>query len=223
MPPTEPEPDTLWLSKILWDSGAVQFGSFDIGATLKSPVYVNGRRIIGNPRALRRVGVLLTDATRTLSGMLRPHLTPFELVAGVPMGGLHLATALSLTADVPLIYPNPRPRRQDQDRADDLHEEIEGVYVPGQTVLLIDDLITGGTSLVEAADLLRSAGLMVHDALVLLDRQAGGQERLREAGITLHSLLSLTALLTYLVSQEFITQAQYAQCLTYMERTQGPG
>ena len=213
----DPDPGNLWLARSLWDSGAVQFGTFDLGATIASPIYINARRLIGNPHTLRRIGELLADETRTLSGMLHPHLSPFELVAGVPLGGLHLATAFSLTADVPLIYPDPRAREHD------LYEEIEGAYFPGQTVLLIDDLITGGSSVVETTETLRSAGLMVHDAIVLIDRQAGGQERLAESGIRLHPLLKIESLLNYLVSRELITQAQYARTLTYVSRATGGG
>ena len=213
----DPDPGNLWLARSLWDSGAVQFGTFDLGATLASPIYINARRLIGNPHTLRRIGELLADETRTLSGMLHPHLSPFELVAGVPLGGLHLATAFSLTADVPLIYPHPHAREHD------LYEEIEGAYFPGQTVLLIDDLITGGSSVVETAETLRSAGLMVHDAIVLIDRQAGGQARLAESGIRLHPLLKIESLLNYLVARELITQAQYARTLTYVSRATGGG
>ena len=122
----DPDPGNLWLARSLWDSGAVQFGTFDLGATLASPIYINARRLIGNPHTLRRIGELLADETRTLSGMLHPHLSPFELVAGVPLGGLHLATAFSLTADVPLIYPDPRAREHD------LYEEIEGPTSPAR-------------------------------------------------------------------------------------------
>ena len=194
----------------------MRFGSFDIGATLASPIYLNLRRLIANPRALSRIGTLIEEETRTLSGMLRPQIAPYELVAGVPLGGLHVATAFSLTADVPLIYANPTARSHA------LHEEIEGAYFPGQTVLLVDDLITGGSSMVETTEMLRAAGLRVHDAVVLLDRQAGGHEQLRQEGVELHALLTLEVLVNYLVSRELITQAQYAQCLTFIARTLGP-
>jgi orotate phosphoribosyltransferase/uridine monophosphate synthetase len=180
---------------------------------VKSPIYINLRRLIGNPRALRRVGELLTEETRTLTGMLHPHISPFELVAGVPMGGLHIATAFSLTGDVPLIYPNPRASDHE------VYEEIEGVYFPGQRVLLVDDLITGGSSIVETADMLRSAGLMVADAIVVVDRQAGGYRRLAEHGIKLQSLLTAEALLHNLLARESITPAQYAQCITFLATT----
>ena len=211
----DPDPGNLWLARMLWDSGAVRIGEFSIGTTAKSPIYVNVRRLIGNPRALRRVGELIGEETRTLAGMLRPTIAPFELVAGVPMGGLHIATAYSLVADIPMIYPHPRHREHD------LYPEIEGTYYPGQTVLLIDDLITGGSSIVQTAEVLRDAGMAIHNAVALLDRQAGGTVRLAAEGIRLQPLLKLETLVNYLVSKELITQAQYAQCLTYMDRTEG--
>ena len=217
MPSSEPEPGNLWLARALWDSGGVLFGQFDIGTTVDSPIYVNVRRIISNPRALRQIGDLITDETRMLGGMLRPHIQPFELVAGVPLGGLHIATAFSLTSDVPLIYPHPRSEEHE------VYEEIEGSYLPGQSVLLVDDVLTGGGSVQDTAERLRTAGLMVHDAIVLLDRQAGGPDRLEAEGIRTHPLLTMDALLNYLVSRELITEAIYAKCLTYMGQTLNGG
>lgn len=212
--PREPEPGNLWLARALWDSGGIMFGDFDLGATLGSPVYINVRRLIGNPWALRRIGDLLTDETRTLGGMLRPHIAPFELIAGIPMGGLHVAMAFSLTSNMPLIYVHP------PSQARYVEEEIEGSYYPGQTVLVVDDLMTRGSSLLETTDLLRSAGLMVRDAFVLIDRGSGGTERLRREGVNVHPLLTLDTLLNYLLSRELITQAIYAKCLTWLEGEQ---
>ncbi|MCY3887908.1 MAG: phosphoribosyltransferase family protein [Chloroflexi bacterium] len=206
------DPGNLWLARILWDSGAVEFGKFNVGSTTDSPIWVNVRRIVSNPRALRAVGQLIREHTRTLSGMLRPAMAPFELVAGVPIGGLHIATAYALVADLPLIYPHPRAGTE-------RYEEIEGSYFPGQTALIVDDLITGGTSMLATAETLRSAGLMVHDAVALLDRQAGGQQRLKAVGIQLHALLTLEMLLNYLESSNRITEAQYARCMAYIQRT----
>jgi len=215
--PHDPEPANFWLARALWDSGAILFGDFDLGATKNSPVYINVRRLISNPWALRRIGELLNEETRMLGGMLRPHIAPFELVAGVPMGGLHVATAFSLTANVPLIYPHPESQHRHID------EEIEGNYLPGQTVALVDDLMTGGRSLLQVADMLRSAGLMVHDAFVLVDRQAGGARALELEGITLHHLLTIDAILNYLLSHDLITQAVYAKCLTWFEQERRGG
>src|SRR3990172_5541212 len=115
----------LWLAETLWKLGAVQFGSFTLGrTTVNSPVYVNLRLLIGHPTALWRAAQIIWDEIQALQSMLHPPVQPFELVAGVPFGGLHLATAFSLTAKVPMIYLHPR--------ADGMGKEIEGIYRPNQ-------------------------------------------------------------------------------------------
>jgi orotate phosphoribosyltransferase len=199
----------LWLARELWDLGAVEFGDFNIGRTLHSPVYLNPRLLIGNPNAFRRSGRVIKEEAETLLSMLHPPIAPFSLVAGVPFGGLHFATAFSLISKIPLIYLHPAGPGRD--------EVIEGKYVPGQTVLVIDDLITHGTSIVQTATRLRDAGLYVHDAIVLVDRKQGGRERLRQNGINLIAILELETLLNYLMSHRKIDEETYRRCLAYLE------
>src|SRR6266581_309821 len=87
----------LWLAKALWDLGAVQFGDYTIGRTTQhSPIYVNLRLLISNPRALARAARVMNEEVQTLQSMLHPHVQPFQRVCGIPFGGLHLATAFSL-------------------------------------------------------------------------------------------------------------------------------
>jgi orotate phosphoribosyltransferase len=198
----------LWLAKELWDLGAVQFGEFNIGRTLHSPVYLNPRLLVSNPQALGRLARVIKEETETMLSMRNPAISPFSLVAGVPFGGLHLATAFSLTCKVPMIYLHPRK--------DGSGNVIEGNYVPGQSVLVMDDLITGGTSIVETARELRSAGLTVRDAIVLLDRHQHGRERLRANGINLHAILELETLLNYLMTHGKISEDVYRRCIDYL-------
>jgi len=200
----------LWLADALWNLGAVQFGSFTLGrTTVDSPIYINLRLLIGHPTALWRAAHIIWDELRALQSMLHPQVQPFDVVAGVPFGGLHVATAFSLTAKVPMIYLHPRP--------DDLGNDIEGVYHPNERALIMDDLLAGGGSILETALQLGEAGLMVRDAVVLLDRQQGGRERLRQQGINLVSLLTLEVLLNYLMSRGKITQEWYRKTMTFLE------
>ncbi|OGO52370.1 MAG: hypothetical protein A2148_10350 [Chloroflexi bacterium RBG_16_68_14] len=199
----------LWLAQTLWKLGAVQFGSFTLGrTTVNSPVYVNLRLLIGHPTALWRAAQIIWDELQALQSMLHPPVQPFDLVAGVPFGGLHIATAFSLTAKVPMIYLHPRP--------DDLGKDIEGIYHPNQRVLIMDDLLAGGGSILETALQLGEAGLMVRDAVVLLDRQQGGQERLRRQGINLVSILTLEALMNYLMSSGKISEDWYRRTMEFL-------
>lgn len=199
----------LWLAKELWDLGAVQFGDFNVGRTQHSPLYLNPRLLIGNPTAFQRCARVIKEEAETMLSMRHSPLAPFSLVAGVPFGGLHVATAFSLSSKVPLIYLHPG-------RGDD-GDVIEGKYVPGQTVLVIDDLITHGTSVIDTAAKLRDAGLMVHDAIVLLDRKQGGRERLRQHGINLVAILEIETLLNYLMAHGKIEEQWYRRCLNYLE------
>ena len=200
----------LWLADTLWKLGGVQFGSFTLGrTTVDSPVYVNLRLLIGHPTALWRAGHIIWDELQALQSMLHPQVQPFDLVAGVPFGGLHIATAFSLTAKVPMIYLHPR--------SDEMGTEIEGIYHPNQHPIIIDDLLAGGGSILETALQLGEAGLIVRDAVVLLDRDQGGRERLRRQGINLVSLLSLEVLLNYLMSSGKITEEWYRRSMEFLE------
>jgi orotate phosphoribosyltransferase/uridine monophosphate synthetase len=135
---------------------------------------------------------------------------PFDLVAGVPLGGLHIATAYSLTAKVPMIYLHPS--REDS--------EIEGVYQPNQTAIIMDDLVTGGGSIFETAEKLREHGLYVRDAFVLVDRQQGARERLARAGINLRSCLTLEVILNHLMYTGKITEDWHHRSLEYLKSAQ---
>jgi orotate phosphoribosyltransferase/uridine monophosphate synthetase len=200
----------LWLADTLWELGAVQFGSFTLGrTTVDSPVYINLRLLIGHPTALWRAASIIWDELQALQRMRHPQIEPFDLVAGVPFGGLHLATAFSLTAKVPMIYLHPRP--------DDLGSDIEGLYRPNQRALIMDDLLAGGGSILETALQLGEAGLLIRDAVVLLDRQQGGRERLRRQGINLISMLTLEVLMNHLKSDGKISEDKYRRTMEFVE------
>jgi orotate phosphoribosyltransferase/uridine monophosphate synthetase len=202
----------LWLADTLWRLGAVQFGDFTLGrTTVHSPIYVNLRLLIAHPTALSRAAQILLNEITTLQAMRHPQIEPFDMVCGVPFGGLLVAEAFSLAAKVPLIYLHPRK--------DDLDSDVEGIYHPSQTALIMDDLITGGGSINLTANRLRDEGLFVRDAVVLFDRQSGGRRSLAANGIRLVSLLTFEVLLTYLHSTGKITEDWYRKSMAFFEGT----
>ena len=144
----------LWLTDLLWRLGCVQFGDFTLGRTVRnSPVFINPKLIISRPGDLARIASLIEGELRMALSMRNHPIQPFELIAGVPIGGLHIATALSLQMGQPLLYVRP-PRARENTEA---RVEIEGTYRPGQTALVVDDLASGGGSL--ACMYIKASGL----------------------------------------------------------------
>ncbi|MFN8533760.1 MAG: phosphoribosyltransferase family protein [Dehalococcoidia bacterium] len=210
MPPLEGA-ENLWLAKALFDLGGIQFGSFTLPrGTIESPVYVDPRVLISEPEVLRRTAAVIAHETASGSLRRRPRVSPFTLVAGVPFGGLHLATAYSLMSGTPMIYPRPP-------RTGGMGDIIEGRYQEGQTVLIIDDLITHGSSILQTKSLLEEAGLRVRDAVILVDREAGGSERLRRHGVNLVAILKLKTVLNHLRALELVSSEDFERSMTYLE------
>jgi orotate phosphoribosyltransferase/uridine monophosphate synthetase len=203
-----------WLAQALHEVGAVQFGDFTMGrTTINSPVYVNLRLLVSNPRALARAARVMQEEVDTLKAMRNPQVHPFQRVCGIPFGGLHLATAFSLRTRTPMIYMHPAKEHNGS------RVYVEGVYEEGEQVLLIDDLVTSGGGVVETAEFLKqNAGLKVRDVLVLLDRQEGAKELLKARGYNLISILGMEAMLNYLMASGKIEEEWYRKSLDYIQQ-----
>ena len=207
------EVGALWLARQIYELGGIRFGSFTLGrSTVDSPVFVDPKRLIAVPAALRAAAELIRQQVELAVARRHRPSEPFELVAGVPMGGLHLATAYSLACDTPLIYMRRDTAPQET--------RIEGRFLPGQHVLLVDDLITTGGSVIETANALRKHGLVVRVAIVLVDRDQGAARRLAQHGLHLLPILSLRTMLNYYMSQQYIGESDYRRSLAYIDAHQ---
>ena len=203
-----------WLAQALHEVDDVLFGDFTMGrTTINSPVYVNLRKLVSNPRALARAARVMQEKVQTLQSKLHPQVEPYQRVCGIPFGGLHLATAFSLRTTTPMIYVHPAKERNGSRGGG------EGGYDEGEHVLLIDDLVTTGGGIVETAEFLRTnAGLLVRDVLVLVDREEGARERLKGRGYNLNSILGLEAMLNYLMASEKIEEQWYRKSIDYLKQ-----
>lgn len=206
--------DNLWLAQTLFDLGGVRFGNFTVSeSAVSSPVFVNPKVLISNPTALRVASKLMQQEIDLAQSLRRPRVHPFAVVAGVPVGGLLLASAYSLETNIPMIYARNRPEGTGK-------RGIEGHFEAGDTALIIDDLITGGSNVLETAKLLEENDLKVRDVIVLIDREHGAAERLRHQGYNLISILKLNVMLNHYMSGGLITEETYQTCAEYLRSKQ---
>jgi uridine monophosphate synthetase len=169
-----------------------------------SPVYLDLRLVVSDP-------VLLTDAGHAYAELLEP--LDFQRLAGIPYAGIPLATSAAMAMRVPMIYPRKEAKSYGTGRT------IEGHFEPGETVVVIDDVISSGKSKFEAIAPLEAAGLVVKDVAVLVDRQTGGAQELAAAGYRLHSVLNLAQIVAELVSAGRIGTDQADAVRRYLEST----
>lgn len=208
--------DNLWLARVIYDLGAVSFGDYTLGgSTVNSPVFVNPKLLISNPTALRVAAKLMYQEITLAQSLRRSKVQPYDVVAGVPVGGLLLATAYSLESSTPLIYPRVRPEGTGP-------RGVEGRFEPGARALVIDDLITGGSSVLDIVAFLKEHGVTVHDAVVLVDRDQGAHARLKHAGINLISILKLDVMMNLYRSSGLIDEEQHERYLAYARSTRPP-
>jgi uridine monophosphate synthetase len=170
------------LADELLAAGCIKFGSFTLKSGLQSPIYIDLRQIITYPKLLEQIGKAYLPLLKDLK---------FDRIAGLPYAAIPIATAISLAGNYPMIYPRKEMKTYGT------KAEIEGEYHAGETVIIIDDLATTGGSKFEAIEKLTSAGLVVKDVVVLIDRQSGAKESLEQAGYAMHAVLTISQLLGY--------------------------
>jgi uridine monophosphate synthetase len=186
------------LALILYEIGAVRFGEFKLHSGKMSPIYVDLRLLASFPQAMRRAAELYSALLREMT---------FDLLAAAPLAGLPIGTAISLAMDVPLVYARPT------DKGYGTGKRIEGKWEAGQRAVMVDDLVTSGDSLLGGIRLLEAGGLVVNEAVVLLDREQGGKEMLEANGIKLTSAMTLREALSVYVFEGKITDEEQTRVL----------
>lgn len=186
------------ICEILTRIGALRFGIYTLASGKLSPYYIDMRIVPSFPDAFKRIEKIYRGMARN-----EVELGNFKRIAGIPTAGIPFASVLAFSLNKPFLYVRKEEKIHGRER------KVEGILYPGDAVLLVDDLVTSGGSLITAADSIRAEGGVVKDALVLIDREEGGREFLTKHRIRLHSLINIIEAAKTLLNLEVITKEQW--------------
>lgn len=150
-------------------------GEFTLRSGRKSNYYIDKYRFATRPEVLREIGRLMAEHAAELN---------VDRIAGAELGGVPLAAAASLAADRPFVLI--RNQKKEYGTA----KQMEGELKAGETVLLVEDVLTTGGQVLEAATTLTAAGAKVVRIVAVIDRMEGARENIEQAGYEMTALVT---------------------------------
>ncbi len=157
-------------------------GDFLLRSGKRSRFYLDKFRFSTRPDLLAALG-------ERISAAAREHEPAAVRLAAPVLGAVPLAAAASLAGGTPFVIV--RDSAKDYGTAN----RIEGAFEPGETVCLVEDIVTSGGALLDAIGALREAGLVVRTAVCVIDREEGGTDALARHAVRLRPLFRVKELL----------------------------
>src|SRR2546423_13789515 len=149
-------------------------GEFTLRSGRKSNYYLDKYRFETQPDVLIELGKLFAQ-----------HVTDkIDRIAGAELGAVPLAAATAMACGKPCIFV--RNQKKDYGTA----KQIEGVLNAGETVLIVEDVLTTGGQVLEAAKTLKELGARVERIVAVIDRLEGARENIEKAGYVFESLFT---------------------------------
>ena len=159
-----------------------------------SPIYCDNRVTLSFP-------YIRSYIKQQLAEMVKKHFPEAEAIAGVATAGIAQGALVADLLDMPFLYVRPQPKSHG------MANQIEGKLVPGQKVVMVEDLISTGGSSLKAAEAVRSAGgNVIGMAAIFTYGFPVAEENFREAGIALHCLSNYQALTEAALANGYIQE-----------------
>ena len=176
----------LEMALFLLKSDSLKFGLYTLASGKQSPYYIDLRILQSFPRYFRLTIIALRDLISREIG------SDFDSLGSIPTSGLIFASALGYEMLKPLIYVRKESKMYGR------RKMVEGYLRPGEKVLLVDDVATTGTSLSNTIKVIRDNGAIVKDAVAIISRLEGAEEKLQKMGVRLIAIATINDLINAL-------------------------
>jgi len=191
----------------LYKNNIIRFGNFTLASGKNSSYYVDLRLIPSYPHQFRKMIKNLQNLIVEKTG-----LDDFDCLASVPTGGLVVTSALAIEIVKPLIYVRSKPKEHGTTKS------IEGKISAGMKVVMVDDVVTTGTSVLNGINQLKEAGLLVSDLYVIINRLEGADKALSDIGVQTHQLTDILEITDILFQEKLIDKEIFEKIKNQVSR-----
>ena len=191
----------------LYKNDIIRFGNFTLASGKNSSYYVDLRLIPSYPHQFRKMIKNLQNLIVEKTG-----LDDFDCLASVPTGGLVVTSALAIEIVKPLIYVRSKPKEHGTTKS------IEGKISAGMKVMMVDDVMTTGTSVLNGINQLKEAELLVSDLYVIINRLEGGDKALSDIGVQTHQLTDILEITDILFQEKLIDKEIFEKIKNQVNR-----
>jgi len=179
----------------LFKNNIIKFGNFTLSSGKKSSYYIDLRLVPSFPHQFRKMIKNLQKLIIEKIG-----LDNFDSLVSIPTGGLIIGSALAIETVKPLIYVRNKPKDHGTTKS------LEGKILSGMQVMMIDDVATTGTSILNGIKELKAEGLSISNACVIINRLEGADKILNSVGVILHQLTDILEITETLFQEKLVSE-----------------
>ena len=166
---------------VLKDCGAICYGNFELVSMKKSNYYIDIKKASTNPKTLKLIAKHVAIKVKEMD---------VNVVAGVELGGVPLATAVSLELGLPLLIVRKTTKNYGT------KSRFIGDIKPKDKIVILEDVTTSGSSVRNAIEIVNEAGASVRYAISVVDREEGAKENLEKIGVELIPIITINDILS---------------------------
>ena len=196
------------IAQILIDIKSINFSfndPFTLTSGLKSPVYVDCRKIISY---VKEREIIFNKAIE----YFKKNNLNFDILAGGETAGIPYAAFLSDKLNKPMIYIRKKPK------GFGINKQIEGNFIKNQNAMIIEDLATDGGSKIIFVNALRNVGLKVQDIFVIFyyDIFDFKSSELSKLNIKIHSLCTWKDIINYIKNEKIFSKSEISNLKEFL-------
>lgn len=194
------------LIDFFFKNGCLKFGEYKLKTGKTSPFYINLRNLISKPEIINKISKLIYETFLES----RKNIT----LCGLPYAGIPYSCSLSTLYEIPQILL----RKEKKQYGDSLGKIYEGTHQVGNKMILIDDIFTTGSSIIDSIKKFQDEGVSVDEVIVIINRNETNNyiSKLKDYGVRVNFMFDLIDIIKYLMSTNKIDEEEFNMVMNYL-------